>query len=163
YMKGSTEHAARSTQPRQRLTRSCRCPVSVPSPLRAVRCAPCAVRWSAASPGFTLIELLVVIAVMAIVAALLFPVLAQARERARAGACLTNLRQLALANMLYAQDHDGYFAPAAQEYFTHDERRWFGTRGRDGRFEPRDGPLVPYLHDGGALRRCPSFVTQVGF
>jgi len=160
-MRGSTEHGARSTQPRQTLRQSRHRPIPVPSPLRA----PCCVlrAASAASPGFTLIELLVVIAVIAIVAALLFPVLAQARERARAAACLTNLHQLALANALYAQDHDGYFAPAAQEYFTRDERRWFGTRGSDGRFEPRDGPLVPYLRDGGVLRRCPSFVTEVGF
>jgi prepilin-type processing-associated H-X9-DG protein len=64
---------------------------------------------------------------------------------------------------MYAEDNDEYFAPAAQGYFTRDDRRWFGVRGADGRFEPRDGPLVPYLRDGGALRRCPSFRTAVGF
>jgi prepilin-type N-terminal cleavage/methylation domain-containing protein/prepilin-type processing-associated H-X9-DG protein len=113
--------------------------------------------------GFTLLELLVVVAVLAIVAALLLPVLAQAREQARQARCAVNLRQLALANTLYAQDHDGYFAPAAQEFFTRDDRRWFGIRNPEGRFEPRDGPLVPYLRDSGGLRQCPSFTTDVGF
>jgi prepilin-type N-terminal cleavage/methylation domain-containing protein len=53
--------------------------------------------------AFTLIELLVVIAILAILAAILFPVFAQARERARMSACLSNTRQLGTALMLYAQ------------------------------------------------------------
>ncbi|MGI4791247.1 MAG: type II secretion system protein [Janthinobacterium lividum] len=56
--------------------------------------------------GFTLIELLVVIAVVAILAALLFPVFAKVRERGRQTACLSNLRQLSLATFQYAQDSD---------------------------------------------------------
>jgi len=63
------------------------------------------------SSGFTLIELLVVIAIIAVLAAILFPVFAQARERARAASCLSNLKQLGLATMMYVQDYDGkYFA-----------------------------------------------------
>lgn len=57
-------------------------------------------------PGFTLIELLVVIAIIAILAAILFPVFAQAREKARQSTCLSNQKQTALAFLLYAQDHD---------------------------------------------------------
>jgi prepilin-type processing-associated H-X9-DG protein/prepilin-type N-terminal cleavage/methylation domain-containing protein len=113
--------------------------------------------------AFTLVEMLVVMGVMALLAAILFPALAGARERARQAACASNLRQLALADGIYAQDNDGCFAPAAQDFFTRDDRRWFGVRGADGRFEPRDGPLVPYLKDGGGLRQCPSFRTTVGF
>ncbi len=56
--------------------------------------------------GFTLIELLVVIAIIAILAAILFPVFAKAREKARTASCQSNEKQLALAAQMYAQDYD---------------------------------------------------------
>ncbi len=56
--------------------------------------------------GFTLIELLVVIAIIAILAAILFPVFARAREKARQSSCMSNLKQMGLAFLMYAQDYD---------------------------------------------------------
>ena len=60
------------------------------------------------SAAFTLIELLVVIAIIAILAAILFPVFAQARDKARSAACLSNVKQLGLGIAMYTQDHDEF-------------------------------------------------------
>ncbi len=60
--------------------------------------------------GFTLIELLVVIAIIAILAAILFPVFAQARAKARQTACLSNVKQITLGMMQYVQDYDETYA-----------------------------------------------------
>ena len=62
--------------------------------------------------GFTLIELLVVIAIIAILAAILFPVFARARENARRASCLSNTKQIGLGAAQYTQDYDERFPPA---------------------------------------------------
>jgi prepilin-type N-terminal cleavage/methylation domain-containing protein/prepilin-type processing-associated H-X9-DG protein len=89
--------------------------------------------------GFTLIELLVVIAIIAILAAILFPVFAQAREKARAISCLSNMNQLALASMMYVEDFDE----------TYDS----GTNGYGGG-SGWAGLLYPYVKSNGVFK-CP--------
>lgn len=61
--------------------------------------------------AFTLIELLVVIAIIAILAAILFPVFAQARAKARQATCISNVKQITLSSMMYLQDYDEQFQP----------------------------------------------------
>jgi len=84
--------------------------------------------------GFTLIELLVVIAIISILAAILFPVFAKAREKARQTTCLSNLKQIGLAFLQYTQDYDGGFPNTGDPYL------WVGKRWR--------WPVMPYLAAG---------------
>lgn len=69
------------------------------------------------SRGFTLIELLVVIAIIAILAAILFPVFAQARAKARQAKCMSNLKQIGLAFHMYASDYDDLLPPLGPSGF----------------------------------------------
>jgi prepilin-type N-terminal cleavage/methylation domain-containing protein len=73
------------------------------------------IRSRRAAGAFTLIELLVVIAIIAILAAILFPVFAKARERAKSTTCLNNLKQLGLGFKMYSDDNDGAYPPGNGE------------------------------------------------
>src|SRR5688572_24308861 len=97
--------------------------------------------------GFTLIELLVVIAIIAILAAILFPVFAQARAKARQTACLNNLKQLGLGVMLYAQDYDERLPIGAYWQDAKVNGYWFRL-------------LSPYVRNQ-VIRNCPSNARRV--
>ena len=100
--------------------------------------------------GFTLIELLVVIAIIAILAAILFPVFAKAREKARQTACLSNLKQISLGGLMYAGDHDDVPVPAyVRDGRTSAERTYYLFF-----YEPA-GLLAPYVKNA-QLFHCPS-------
>jgi prepilin-type N-terminal cleavage/methylation domain-containing protein/prepilin-type processing-associated H-X9-DG protein len=114
------------------------------------------------SSGFTLIELLVVVAIIAVLAGILFPVFAQARQKAWQITCICNLRQITMAWMMYAQDYDDVACPAY--YYTDNfniENAWDFTV--DWAYYPVYGAcrvyagfLSPYVTNV-RLNQCPMF------
>ncbi len=101
--------------------------------------------------AFTLVEMLVSIAVMALLMGVLLPAVGAARETARTARCLSNVRQLGIGWMLYADAHDGWAMPLAYTEapdigFLSDGVFWFGTDGRvTGRVDYSAGLLSPYV------------------
>ncbi len=113
--------------------------------------------------AFTLIELLVVISIIAILMALLTPALSAAKAQARSVVCKNNLRELALANLLYANENSGHFVAAASDINTSNGglHRWHGVRENANEpFDPTKGPLATYLGDGD-IKQCPTMVRFV--
>lgn len=103
--------------------------------------------------AFTLIELLVVIAIIAILAAILFPVFAQAREKARGISCISNLKQIGLGFLMYTQDYDEAFPVAIN-----DLKNDGGCAPQLGWFNAGGGYTLlidSYIKNGGVYR-CPS-------
>lgn len=123
--------------------------------------------------AFTLIELLVVIAIISILAAILFPVFAQARESARQAMCASNMRQIGLAMRMYITDYDEIWFPA----YTNNPigppfsplQPWIGydnnnVPGGGDMQQPavnpvRPGALDPYIHNDG-VKRCPDMPSK---
>jgi len=102
--------------------------------------------------GFTLIELLVVIAIIAILAAILFPVFARARENARRTSCASNLKQMGLAVMQYTQDYDEKY-PFTYNYY---------VAGASGTLVWWEDVTQPYTKNY-QLFICPSDSSPVGY
>jgi prepilin-type N-terminal cleavage/methylation domain-containing protein/prepilin-type processing-associated H-X9-DG protein len=100
--------------------------------------------------GFTLIELLVVIAIIAILAAILFPVFARAREAARATACKSNLKQVGTALAMYVQDYDEQM-PFNYHYLTGGGQLWWW-----------EDDVQPYVKNWNAFQ-CPSRAPHLGY
>jgi|SRR5579871_6250686 len=120
--------------------------------------------------GFTLIELLVVIAIIAILAAILFPVFAQARAKARQATCISNSKQLALATMMYVQDYDETYPEAfgwdpalgwETNYFRGIPGTIFGPQYTDAMNETFSNSTQPYIKNYGVLD-CPEAAKQGG-
>lgn len=122
--------------------------------------------------AFTLIELLVVIAIIAILAAIMFPVFAKAKEAAKQTMCLSNQRQLGMAMMLYLSDHDDTWFGAAtysplpgyapqEMWIGYDNNNagiygaFWGRVNEPARNRPRPGKIDPYLQNEG-IKRCPA-------
>jgi len=98
--------------------------------------------------GFTLLEILVVIAIISILAAMLMPALQKAREKARQGVCMSNLKQIYLATMMYASDNDGYLPPNRAVYPLNPPStyRWHGILGYHGYIKPSESSgLLGYI------------------
>lgn len=114
--------------------------------------------------AFSLIELLVVISIIALLIGIVVPALMASKSKSKQIICQSNIRQLLLADIAYADQNSGYYAPAALDFLdpnkeTRNRHRWYGIRDNiNSPFDLSKGPLSPYLRGSGL--KCP---TKVDF
>ncbi|MEM6749044.1 MAG: prepilin-type N-terminal cleavage/methylation domain-containing protein [Planctomycetota bacterium] len=114
--------------------------------------------------GFTLIELLVVVAIIAVLLVLLLPALSASRGAARQAVCASNVRQLVIANLAYANDNAEHLVRAAHDISGPNLERWHGKRDNTtSAFEPERSDLADYSGEDGAVAACPSFAPGADF
>lgn len=108
--------------------------------------------------GFTLVEMLVVIGIIAVLAAMLFPVFARAREKGRSTRCVANLRQIGMAWQMYADDHDGmppWAIDCADQYLPQIWSHFPGFQALIPSMPRHEEVLRPYMHSR-QIWQCPS-------
>ncbi|AHF93210.1 type II secretory pathway, pseudopilin PulG [Opitutaceae bacterium TAV5] len=130
--------------------------------MRAIGRPPFASEPSRSHRAFTLIELLAAIAIIGILAALVLSGLSTARRMARSAVSMSNLRQLATANLNYATEHRGRYVPAMSHS---NKKRWHGERqtisgGPDDPFIGEKGYLAPWLGQSGKVKDCPVLASM---
>ncbi len=114
---------------------------------------------------FTLIELLVVVAIIAILAGMLLPSLAQAREKAKGASCSSNLKQMSLGLISYTGDYDGYFVPYKDPSAAHGASEtdyWLGTYNSSGNYDlTKNNYFGDYIGNCAKVFLCPTIAPKV--